>query len=545
MVTILAKCKKEGCLARPSFGLIGEKVAEFCKIHSSEGLHVDLVHPKCLKCETSATFGYINGPRMFCKDHITDSKMINLKNLYCITCSDQVSRGVRTDMLRALWTQKSNNEAVFCTAHKDEALKACPAEIFVDSSHNMCKTCEVERAYYGYLGYPAFLCRFCKRGKEHIVRIPLEKCYAEGCRIDGIGEFGGGIFCGKHLGEGGRIFINLCKICNSKANYNCEICESCERFTTILTPEIRIRKEIRVKTYLEAAGFSFVHDKCIAGGTTKYRPDFLISTPISYILIEVDENQHKKYESYCEEIRMINICNFDLQTSKPCIFIRYNPDKYIPFAGTMMVRDTERLGILMNIVRNWVNVASFPQECRIYVENLFFDGWGNGSRFIKEINPIAILSGGAAATASSSFEERVRGALISRRIISQIWEFGNFKAIGSYSEFWPGMVLICDTLPPTTYKENMLMCHYFHENYKMGCVIMCLRDRWFFENIEAFNKVIEEFLKWYSGKLGANNIIFQDFSLHKDFNNIDTYDYLSGVSRISPDHAPPKTVKID
>jgi hypothetical protein len=51
---------------------------------------------------------------------------------------------------------------------------------------------------------------------------------------------------------------------------------------------------------------------------------------VGYVIVEVDENQHKDYPKHQERQRMKAI-----QTSlgKPCVFIRYNPDSYSSLDG--------------------------------------------------------------------------------------------------------------------------------------------------------------------------------------------------------------------
>ena len=72
----------------------------------------------------------------------------------------------------------------------------------------------------------------------------------------------------------------------------------------------------------------FDHDKVVAGGCSKKRPDFLITTFWGYIILEIDEFQHnrKTYPCECEVNRMKEIY-FDCGV-KHLLFIRYNPDSY-------------------------------------------------------------------------------------------------------------------------------------------------------------------------------------------------------------------------
>ena len=68
------------------------------------------------------------------------------------------------------------------------------------------------------------------------------------------------------------------------------------------------------------------YDKMVNNGECiKQRPDFLFDCTTHYVVLEVDENQHKQYVDDCEKVRMINISQaLGMQT----LFLRFNPDDY-------------------------------------------------------------------------------------------------------------------------------------------------------------------------------------------------------------------------
>lgn len=71
--------------------------------------------------------------------------------------------------------------------------------------------------------------------------------------------------------------------------------------------------------------FEITFDKCISHGSSKRRPDILFHMENYVIIIEIDENQHKSYDTACERSRDCEIYN-DLR--KKVVFIRFNPDCY-------------------------------------------------------------------------------------------------------------------------------------------------------------------------------------------------------------------------
>jgi len=72
--------------------------------------------------------------------------------------------------------------------------------------------------------------------------------------------------------------------------------------------------------------YSWVADKKIENGCSKRRPDLLLDYGSNAIIVEIDEYQHKDYDSTCENKRIMELSQ-DLQ-HKPITFIRFNPDSY-------------------------------------------------------------------------------------------------------------------------------------------------------------------------------------------------------------------------
>ena len=76
-------------------------------------------------------------------------------------------------------------------------------------------------------------------------------------------------------------------------------------------------------------GITMITNKQIEGGSSKRRPDILISREDYCIIVEIDERQHRSYSNYSNENnqqRVIDLIN-DLQGRK-MVLIRFNPDSY-------------------------------------------------------------------------------------------------------------------------------------------------------------------------------------------------------------------------
>jgi hypothetical protein len=88
------------------------------------------------------------------------------------------------------------------------------------------------------------------------------------------------------------------------------------------------RKEKHVSDHIQEK-FSHIDikfNKQVEDGCSKRRPDILIEMGSHILIVEVDENQHRNYNTSCEVTRL-NELYTDLG-DRPIVFIRFNPDKY-------------------------------------------------------------------------------------------------------------------------------------------------------------------------------------------------------------------------
>lgn len=77
-------------------------------------------------------------------------------------------------------------------------------------------------------------------------------------------------------------------------------------------------KEHMVKYFFQSNNILFIHKKPISASGSKYRPDFLIKSNFGYIIVEVDEHQHKT-EQYTMEKETFRMCMIykDIQIINP------------------------------------------------------------------------------------------------------------------------------------------------------------------------------------------------------------------------------------
>jgi hypothetical protein len=69
-----------------------------------------------------------------------------------------------------------------------------------------------------------------------------------------------------------------------------------------------------------------VFDKIVNGGCSKRRPDAYIDKFTHVVIVECDEEQHRDYDTTCENKRVMEL--FQDFGNRPIVFIRFNPDNY-------------------------------------------------------------------------------------------------------------------------------------------------------------------------------------------------------------------------
>lgn len=163
-----------------------------------------------------------------------------------------------------------------------------------------------------------------------------------------------------------------------------------------VNPDSEITKNYRTKEksvvdfiIKEFPDFEWINNKPIIDGCSKKRPDLVCDFGEKVLIIEIDENQHKYYDTSCESARLMHI--FEDIGHRPLIMIKFNPDRFINEKGENIKScwKVEKNGILNNInVKEWENRLSFLKErIQYYIsteitksvntEYLFFDSESN------------------------------------------------------------------------------------------------------------------------------------------------------------------------
>lgn len=375
MVNIKSKiCQEKGCTSQASYNIIGEKTPKYCSKHKLPNMvHVN----HCCKYDNCKLMSLYNFPDkktgLYCFEHKLDG-MIDITHKKCVDC-DKI----------ALYNLP-NEKPLYCSSHKKENM--------VDVVTKKCLKCN-KIPNYNLPNLKTGL--YCNEHKlEGMVDVKSNNCIIDGCfRRALYGDIGEKQkYCSTHKKDDMKDTIN--KRCKSEF---CETFIRSEKYDNYclfcyihLFPDSELTtnyktKEKSVVDYIKNKynQYDWIYDKKIYDGCSKRRPDLLLDLGYHILIIEIDENQHCKYDSICENKRIMEISK-DLN-HRNIIFIRFNPDKYyneenklvdscwkVNKKGLLQIKDTakwnERLTELSNKIDYWINNHN---DKMINVENLFFD----------------------------------------------------------------------------------------------------------------------------------------------------------------------------
>jgi hypothetical protein len=262
----------------------------------------------------------------------------------------------------------------FCKEHKEDGM----IDVLSDSCrHEGCN----KRATFNYSGQMA---KFCSIHKENgMIDVKTRRCEYEDCRTVPVFNLPGtkrGVFCSNHKKDGMEDVRNpRCKtpMCDVILSYSKEYCSRCSAYTFPNQPSRFKTREMKLKEYLtvQYPANTIVHDKRVE--CHLYRPDFVFDMGSHTIVIELDENQHKSYDTSCDNKRLMSI--FHGLASRPMVMIRFNPDRYDNVAGCFK-KDGQLSGQgkewklrtekLKSRIDFWINSQT---DREITIEHLFFD----------------------------------------------------------------------------------------------------------------------------------------------------------------------------
>jgi len=187
--------------------------------------------------------------------------------------------------------------------------------------------------------------------------------------------------CEKHKKNGENNLIEkLCSNCNMVNIFGDNgVCLYCD--PDIMKQKILSKQNI-VKKLLDDNNFDYVYyDEVINRKCGLERPDFVFDCNTHFIILEVDEDQHKSRSEECEITRMLNIPNSMMD---PVIFIRYNPDIYKVNGINQDISNYSRHQKLLEYIdrASTIDISTIGCINAIY---LFYDEYDENNIDIKQL----------------------------------------------------------------------------------------------------------------------------------------------------------------
>ncbi|QKE50220.1 hypothetical protein F-VV10_0100 [Faustovirus] len=343
-------CRHKGCDGTATYGEKDTKTRLYCAEHGKLYDNMVLIRPSCEKCERPRVYGFdANLGATRCPDH----KLEGMKKLIHRKCNHEGC------------TKTANfvdANGKFCGTHKPDSAKKQKAK---------CQICK-EEATRGPIFGKLIRC-LTHAEKNHLTKHKINpQCKGEKCKDKPVFGYKGTSnpeYCDTHKLENMvNIIERPCASC--KLTYlipdGIDLCEFC-----YVGQKIVKEKEEHIKQLLDAKGVKYdSYNKVVDINCSNKRPDFVIDYNTFFVIIEVDENQHKSYQRDCELTRMKQIHQ---SMGMDTLFIRFNPDTYIDTCSKKIKSYSGRETKLIKLLETLRNVEKL--EHYLMVIYLFYDGF--------------------------------------------------------------------------------------------------------------------------------------------------------------------------
>ena len=368
--TLCIKCK----IKKPHYGFADTK-GTHCANCKEDGMY-NVNSKMCIKCEkVLPTYGFVIKKPTHCAGCKEDG-MFNVKNKMCIVCNNHEPyfgnidgqathcNGCKEpDMINV----RETRSCIVCDKPRPlygfEKGKAthcgdCKEEHMINVMTKLCEVCDLVQPTYGNIKYKATHCFNCKT--DDMINVKAETCLREDCDTF----------------PSNSIYQGYCAWCFANIYPDSPIIKNHKT------------KEKKVVDFIRSCfpDCDWKFDIIIKGGKSRRRPDIFLDMGDYYIIIEIDENQHKKYDCTCNNRRTMEL-SFDVN-HKPIVFIRFNPDEYIDEnnkkigscfsinkeTGALKINNypkwNARLDVLKDTVEYWLNNMS---DKTVEVIELFYN----------------------------------------------------------------------------------------------------------------------------------------------------------------------------
>jgi hypothetical protein len=376
-VTNINTCKEIGCMKKPNYNIKGEKEGIYCKDHSTSDM-VDVNHKKCIEkdCNTRPSYNYKGEKQpLYCKTH---SKK-DMADVISDICKEEGCN------IKPMFNYKGEKKGLYCKSH------ALIDMVDVKNKRCIIDDCNT-RPNYGYCGESPTRC---SKHKDNVMFInPKRKCIGkdeEECNEIATYGIKEPTHCEEHSSINEiSLVVSTCKKCGLKDSLvtRDKLCITyCS--PTKLFEEYKKRektKEILMLKYLDEyvnieKHYKVQDDKILNPLCNLYRPDRIYDCLTHSVIVECDEEQHKKYifcSSY-KDLEHSELCRMhEIQNAVglPCIFIRWNPDNF-KINGKICKKYNmkDRLKTLVKWIEHCVNLVPEEDFCPVKYKKLFYDNY--------------------------------------------------------------------------------------------------------------------------------------------------------------------------
>ena len=360
------KCLNKECLKYPSFNYKGKK-GKYCFDHKKENM-INVKSRKCLECDKIPSFNYSTKLTPdYCKDH-KKSEMINIMNKRC---------NYNFCFKKRIFNYENEKSPKFCNDHKKENM------INILKKNKKCIIFDCNNiSYFNYINKKPEYCILHFKDNMIITRKIFNKCSNYLCINKSIYNYSNQIkskYCEEHkrrnmikiekdkIIENKKDKIDLCKYCDIDFSIE-NVCDRCLKIKN--KKEFMIVREIKKNIKNK-----FIHNKAnvLDVKCSDYkRPDIIFELSTYFVIVEIDENQHKNYK--CELKRINRIANGCF--GKSLIIIRFNPDKFKINKKIQNILIVERLEKLISTIKLELEKdykEFFVKEIKLFYDNKIFD----------------------------------------------------------------------------------------------------------------------------------------------------------------------------
>ena len=371
-------CQHAGCTKIPHFNYEGHNKTLYCKVHALSGM-VDIQHRRCqhVGCPKHPTFNHEGEKqRLYCKIHALPG-MVDIHSRRCqyVGCTKGPS-----------FNHEGQKTALYCKMHSLSGMtdiKTLHCQHTEEQSDGIVRCTKQPRN-----GIPGHRPTHCAEHRtDGMIAHPKRKCEENKCQSFALyGMNSTPTHCDEHKSpQHMNLVHHACVVCSVLDYVDDD--KKCGRCSEYLTKKLHLRKQRQVKLWMDAhlnlKNYTSYDRQWDGGSCGKERPDFVWDCKTHYVILEVDEFQHRERPCECEQTRMVNVVQ---GMGMPCLWVRYNPDEFKGQKASLKERDRREL------LEKWVGECQTltPVDSSDYcrVTYLFFDGFQVGQTIPIERLPV-------------------------------------------------------------------------------------------------------------------------------------------------------------